>query len=125
MNLRTPLSRAKGLGSAKEGIGHWWMQRVTSLFLIPLIVWGALMMASLGGYDYHYFTNWLAEPLNAILTIALLVVVCYHAALGLQVIIEDYVHLTVVKIMSIVAVYLLSFVLALVGVLAVIKIALT
>ena len=123
MNLRTPLSRAKGLGSAKEGISHWWMQRVTSLFLIPLVVWGAWMMASLGAYDHWHFTAWLAEPLNAILTMTLLIVVCYHAALGLQVIIEDYVHRVAMKITSIVAVYLLSFVLALVGVLAVIKIA--
>ena len=123
MNLRTPLSRAKGLGSAKEGISHWWMQRVTSLFLIPLVVWGAWMMASLGAYDHWHFTAWIDEPLTAILTMTLLIVVCYHAALGLQVIIEDYVHRVAVKITSIVAVYLLSFVLALVGVLAVIKIA--
>ena len=122
MNLRTPLSRAKGLGSAKEGVGHWWMQRVTSLFLIPLVIWVALVMATLGNYDHQHFTNWLAQPLNAILMITLLVVVCYHAALGLQVIIEDYVHLTAVKIISIVAVYLFSFILALVGIFAVLKI---
>ena len=122
MNLRTPLSRAKGLGPAKEGVGHWWMQRVTSLFLIPLVIWAALVMATLGSYDHDYFTNWLAQPLNAILMITLLVVVCYHAALGLQVIIEDYVHLTAVKIISIVAVYLFSFILALVGIFAVLKI---
>ena len=122
MNLRTPLSRAKGLGSAKEGIGHWWMQRVSSLFLIPLVIWAAFMMATLGNYDHYHFTNWLAQPLNAILMITLLVVVCYHAALGLQVIIEDYVHLTAVKIISIVAVYLFSFILALVGIFAVLKI---
>ena len=122
MNLRTPLSRAKGLGSAKEGVGHWWVQRVSSLFLIPLVIWGAFMMATLGDYEHQHFTKWLAEPLNAILTITLLVVVCYHAALGLQVIIEDYVHLTAVKIISIVAVYLFSFILALVGVFAILKI---
>ena len=123
MNLRTPLSRAKGLGSAKEGIGHWWMQRVSSLFLIPLIVWGALAMANLGRYDHRHFTDWLAEPLNAILMITLLVVVCYHAALGLQVVIEDYVHRVAIKIISIVAVYLFLFILAVVGVFAVVKIA--
>ena len=123
MNLRTPLSRAKGLGSAKEGIGHWWMQRVSSLFLIPLIVWGALAMANLGRYDHRHFSGWLAEPLNAILTITLLAVVCYHAALGLQVVIEDYVHRVAIKIISIVAVYLFSFVLAVVGVFAVVKVA--
>lgn len=123
MNLRTPLSRAKGLGSAKEGIGHWWMQRVTSLCLIPLIVWAAVMIATLGSHEHHYFTNWLASPINAILMITLVVIVCYHAALGLQVIIEDYVHLTALKIISIVAVYLFAFILALVGVFAVIEIA--
>ena len=122
MNLRTPLSRAKGLGSAKEGVGHWWMQRVSSLFLVPLTIWGAFTMATLGNYDHDHFTRWLAEPLNAMLMITLLVVVCYHAALGLQVIIEDYVHLTALKIISIVAVYLLSFILALVGVFAILKI---
>ena len=81
------------------------------------------MMATLGSYDHYHFTDWLAEPLNAILMITLLVVVCYHAALGLQIIIEDYVHLTALKIISIVAVYLFSFILALVGVFAVIQIA--
>ena len=123
MNLRTPLSRAKGLGSAKEGIGHWWMQRITSILLIPLMLWGALMMATLGDYTHQHFTAWVGEPHNTILTIALLVVVCYHAALGLQVIIEDYVHSTALKIISIVAVHLSLFILALVGITAVIKMA--
>ena len=123
MNLRTPLSRAKGLGSAKEGIGHWWMQRVTSLFLILLVAWGAVTIASLGNYDHHHFTHWIGQPFNAILMILFLATACYHAALGLQVIIEDYVRLFTLKIMSVVAVYLLLFMLAVVGMFAVVDIA--
>ena len=122
MTLRTPLSRAKGLGAAKEGVGHWWMQRVSSLFLVPLTIWGAFTMATLGNYEHYNFIQWLAEPLNAILMVALIIFVCYHSALGLQVIIEDYVHLTALKITSIVAIYLISFILALVGVFAILKI---
>lgn len=123
MYLRTPLSRAKGLGSAKEGIGHWWMQRVTSLFLIPLIVWATMMIVSLGDYDHYHFSSWIAEPLNAILMILLLVTVCYHAALGLQVVVEDYVHKVALKLISIVAIYLSLLILAVVGVFAVVEIA--
>ena len=81
------------------------------------------MMASLGTYDHRYFSDWVAEPLNAILMVTLLIVVCYHAALGLQVVIEDYVHSAAVKIMSIMLVYLLMFILAVVGVFAVVEIA--
>ncbi|MBC6413310.1 MAG: succinate dehydrogenase, hydrophobic membrane anchor protein [Chromatiales bacterium] len=123
MHLRTPLSRAKGLGSAKEGIGHWWMQRVSSLFLIPLIVWGALMIASLGDYSHRNFTNWLSEPVNAILMMLLLVTGCYHAALGLQVVVEDYVHKVSLKLMSIIMIYFSLFILTVVGVFAVVEIA--
>ena len=124
MSLKAPLARAKGLGSAKEGISHWWMQRVTSIFLVPLILWGAFMVAMVGDLDHATFIASVAKPLNAILLITLLIVVCYHVALGLQVVIEDYVHLRYLKMAAIVITYFVSFMLALVGVASVIKIAL-
>lgn len=124
MSLETPLARAKGLGSAKEGIAHWWMQRVTSIFLVPLTIWGAFMVAMVGNLDHASFIAAIANPLNAIVVITLLIVVCYHAALGLQVVIEDYVHVRYLKMTAIVLTYFISFMLALIGVASVIKIAL-
>ena len=124
MSLEAPLARAKGLGSAKEGIAHWWMQRVTSILLVPLIVWGAFMVAVVGNLDHANLLAAIANPLNAIVIITLLIIVCYHAALGLQVVIEDYVHLRYLKMTAIVLTYFVSFMLALIGIASVIKIAL-
>jgi succinate dehydrogenase / fumarate reductase membrane anchor subunit len=92
MELRSSLGRARGLGSAKEGVGHWWAQRLSAIALVPLSVWFVVAAISLIGADYAEFQAWLAIFGNALLMILTVGVLFYHAALGIQVVIEDYVH---------------------------------
>src|SRR5579863_4801062 len=91
-NLGSPLARAIGLGSAKEGVGAWWAERVSAVALVPLTLWFAASIIAHTGSDYATFIVWLRTPLGAILMILLLIALFYHTALGLQVVIEDYVH---------------------------------
>ena len=92
MNLQTPLGRARGLGSAKSGTKHWWAQRVTAIALIPLTISFVVAMISATGNDYNNAQQFIGNPINAILFILLIVATFHHAQLGLQVVIEDYVH---------------------------------
>ena len=89
-DFRTPLSRVKGLGSAKEGTSHFWFQRLTAVALIPLVLWLGFSIAALSGMDYLAVREWLSQPFNAIVMILFMIAGFYHARLGLQVIIEDY-----------------------------------
>lgn len=91
MSLRTPLSHAKGLGSAKEGAHHWWAQRLTSIALVPLTIWLAYSIASFGEYNYSDVVIWMQSPIVAVALALLVVTMFYHVQLGIQVIIEDYV----------------------------------
>jgi len=91
MSLRTPLSNAKGLGSAKEGAHHWWAQRLTSIALVPLTIWLAYSIASFGDYSYSHIVIWMQSPVVAVSLALLVVTMFYHVQLGIQVIIEDYV----------------------------------
>ncbi|HTZ37644.1 MAG TPA: succinate dehydrogenase, hydrophobic membrane anchor protein, partial [Stellaceae bacterium] len=90
--LRSPLGRAIGLGSAKEGVEHWWRQRITGLALVPLVFWFVVVAIELIGADRTAFVAWVRNPIPAMLLILLIAATFYHAALGLQVVIEDYVH---------------------------------
>lgn len=90
--LRTPLGRVRGLGSARSGTHHWWMQRVTSLALLPLTIWFVVSVIGLAGASYLETLLWIATPLNAVLLIALVALTFHHMAAGLQVVIEDYVR---------------------------------
>ena len=92
MSLRTPLGKAIGLGSAQSGAHHWWMQRVTAVALIPLALWFVWSLMSLLGADQATVQQWISQPLNAALLMALVIAMFYHVQLGLQVVIEDYVH---------------------------------
>ena len=121
--LRSPLGRAIGLGSAKEGVEHWWAQRVSAVALIPLGLWFAASLVALAGADRAAVLAWLHAPVQAILAILLLIAVFYHAALGLQVVVEDYVHAEWLKLSSLVAMRLVSFGLAVAGIFAVLRIA--
>lgn len=87
-----PLARARGLGSAKEGVGHWIAQRVTAVLLIFLTGWGVYAAFVLAGADFATARDFVRQPVNAALLVVLLVSLLYHAMLGLQVVIEDYVH---------------------------------
>ena len=96
-DFRTPLARARGLGSAKSGVGHFIAQRVSALalvVLIPLFIWS---IASLPSADYETARAWIGSPLGAILTLLTLTATFYHMRLGLQTLIEDYIHKPVTK----------------------------
>ena len=92
MSLQSPLNKVLGLGSAKSGTEHWWAQRLTAVGLVPLTLWFAFSMLGLSHGQYELIVAWVAEPLNSILLILLLATLVYHSSLGLQVVIEDYVH---------------------------------
>ena len=121
--MRSPLGRAIGLGSAKEGVAHWWMQRVTAIALVPLTLWFVVAIIGLVGADLETMQNWVGRPLPAILLVLLLIASFYHMSLGLQVVVEDYVHTELVKLGIVVAVRLLCFAFAVAGIFGVLSIA--
>ncbi|MDT8438019.1 MAG: succinate dehydrogenase, hydrophobic membrane anchor protein [Wenzhouxiangellaceae bacterium] len=89
--LRNPLAVARNHGSAKSGVEHWWAQRFSAIVLIPLTLWLVWAMAVLAGADHAAARDWLAAPWNAGMAILAIAAIFYHARLGLQVVIEDYV----------------------------------
>ncbi|KAA2284439.1 succinate dehydrogenase, hydrophobic membrane anchor protein [Arenimonas fontis] len=91
-DLRNPLARAKGLGSAKDGVNHWWSQRLSAIALALLAPWFALFAASLAGADAETVRAAIARPWSASLLAAFVLALFWHARLGLQVVVEDYVH---------------------------------
>ena len=120
--MRSPLGRAMGLGSAKEGAEHWWMARVSAVALIPLTLWFVASIIAHTGSDYVTFIVWLRMPLVSILMVLLLIALFYHTALGLQVVIEDYVH-SEAKFGALIAVRLGCVALAVAGIMATMRIA--
>ncbi|MBO6559913.1 MAG: succinate dehydrogenase, hydrophobic membrane anchor protein [Nisaea sp.] len=122
-SMRTPIGRVRGLGSAKAGLHHWWMQRITAIALIPLTLWFVASLISLAGAGYEETAAWLGSPFVAILMIALIVATFYHAALGLQVVIEDYIHHEGAKLALLLGVKLLAALLAIAALFAVLKLA--
>lgn len=90
--FRTPLKVVRGLGSAREGTGHWWGQRVTAIALAPLSIWFLWFVGTLPSADHATVSAALGQPLSAVLMLAFVFTLFYHAYLGLQVVIEDYVH---------------------------------
>ena len=91
-DLRTPIGRARGLGSGKTGTGHWWQQRVTAVALMLLVPWLIGLLVSLVGADLYTVRDVIARPWNAILLAAFVIAMFWHVQQGLQVVIEDYVH---------------------------------
>lgn len=92
MSMRTPLGKVRGLGSAKEGTGHFWHQRLTAVANIPLVIIGLWLVVSLVGAPYSEVRATLASPLTVIFIALFSISVLYHMRLGMQVVIEDYVH---------------------------------
>jgi len=121
--MRSPLGRAIGLGSAKEGVEHWWLQRITAVALVPLSLWFVIAIIRLVGADSDGVRDWVANPLPAIMLVLLLIATFYHAALGLQVVIEDYIHAELTKLALVVIVRLGCFALAVAGMFAVLSMA--
>lgn len=123
MHLRSPLGRATGLGSAKEGVAHWWAQRVTAVALIPLALWFVASIVALTGAGHDAVVSWLHAPFPAIVMVLLLIAASYHMSLGVQVVIEDYVHTEWLKISALMLNRFVAFVLAAAGIFAVLRIA--
>jgi succinate dehydrogenase / fumarate reductase membrane anchor subunit len=121
--LRSPVGRAIGLGSAKEGVEHWWLQRVTAVALVPLTLWFVIAVVRLSSADIDTVRDWVGRPLPAILLVLLLIATFWHASLGVQVVIEDYVHTDLAKLGLLIVVRLACFALAVAGVIAVLGMA--
>lgn len=119
--MRSPFGRAIGLGSAKQGVEHWWRERVTAIALTPLMLWFVASIVAHSGDDYAAFVAWLKMPLATCMMILLLIALFYHTALGLQVIIEDYIHSTI-KIPTLILMRLTCFGLLTIGILMVVRI---
>jgi succinate dehydrogenase / fumarate reductase, membrane anchor subunit len=122
MAIRTPIAKVRGLGSSREGTGHWMLQRLTAVSNLVLVLWLVFSLATLPGASYEVVRAWLGQPLPAILMILLVISVFYHARLGLQVIIEDYVHHEGAKVAALAAVVLLAVGLAVACIVAVLTV---
>ena len=118
-DLRTPLSRARGLGSAKEGVHHFWAQRITAVALIPLVAWFAISLIMMSGADYAVVRAWIGSPAVMVLLTLTIVIGLHHGQLGMQEVVEDYVHSEGVKLALIV---LLRFVAVFFGLAAIVAI---
>ena len=123
MGVQSPIARARGLGPAREGVNHWIRQRLTAISNIVLVLWFVFSAMALAGAGYEEVRAWLASPVPASLMILLVISTFYHARLGVQVVIEDYVHHEGAKIGSLAAVTLITFGLAVACIVAVLKIA--
>lgn len=121
--MQTPLRRVRGSGSAKQGAHHWWMQRVTSIALLPLTIWFVVSLATNAGMTHGEALLWIGTPFNAVLLLALIGLTFHHTASGLQVIIEDYTNQEWLKLGLILAVKGLCWLLGIAAALAVLRIA--
>jgi succinate dehydrogenase / fumarate reductase membrane anchor subunit len=97
-NFRTPLGRARGLGSAKHGAGHWISERLSAIALVPLVLWAVFGVIRLAGGDYDTAAAWVGEPLNAVLIVLLIAIAFWHMHSGMRVIVEDYIHTVPAKV---------------------------
>jgi succinate dehydrogenase / fumarate reductase membrane anchor subunit len=102
MSYRTHLANVRGLGSAKDGTRHFWAQRLTAMALVPLLLWFVISLVAMSGADYATVVAWVRSPLVTILLLAFIGAGFYHGQLGIQVVIEDYVHHEQLKLLLIV-----------------------
>ncbi|MAI49599.1 MAG: succinate dehydrogenase, hydrophobic membrane anchor protein [Rhodospirillaceae bacterium] len=124
MSLRSPLGKVRGLGSAKEGVAHWWAQRMTAVALVPLLIWFVASICAMADAEYNAVRDWIATPMVSIMLVLMTVAVFHHAQLGLQVVLEDYVHTEWRKIASIAIVKFTAIGLAVATIFSIVKIAL-
>jgi len=117
-SLRSDIAKARGLGSAKEGVQHWWAQRLTALALIPLGLWFVASVVRLAGADHATITQWLSSPFTLGALALTIFAAFYHAVLGLQVVIEDYVHGHAAKLTLIILIQFAAFGLATAAIIA-------
>ncbi len=124
MSLRSPLGQALGYGTAKDGVSHWWYQRLTAVALVPLALWFVWSLLTIDTLAHANVQAWLEAPLNALGVALLIVVLAAHSQLGVQVVIEDYVHDPGLKLFSLVVSSFAHVLIGAAGVFAVLLIAL-
>ena len=124
MSLRSPLSKAVGLGSAKHGFSHWWWQRVTAIALIPLSLWFVYSVVCLLGGTYSSAAQWLSSPINATIMLLFVLTSLFHAQTGVQVVIEDYVHTKWLNLAMLLCVKFASVVMAVLATISVLNVVL-
>ncbi|MDH5488872.1 MAG: succinate dehydrogenase, hydrophobic membrane anchor protein [Rhodospirillaceae bacterium] len=122
--LRSNLSRVRGLGSTREGVHHWWAQRMSAVALIPLSMWFVYSLITLTGADYQSFHAWASEFGNSVFLVLFIVTLFHHAQLGVTVVIEDYVHSEAIKMAMVLVVKYGTMLFAASSVFAVLKISL-
>lgn len=122
--LRSPLSQARGLGSAKHGTHHFWMQRVSAVALVPLALWFVFSLARIGSADFAALQHWVAAPSVAVTLVLFIAAATYHSVLGIQVVIEDYIAGEAMKLASLLLSKFVHIAVAAAGIFAVLKIAL-
>lgn len=123
MSMRSPLAKVRGHGSAKAGAHHWWAQRLSAVALIPLFLWFVASLAAVATADYETAVTWLGSPWNSALLILLIGATFYHAQLGMQVVFEDYIAAHWLQVTSIILVRFLAMLLAVVSIIAVLRVA--
>jgi succinate dehydrogenase / fumarate reductase, membrane anchor subunit len=123
MSLRSPLGKALGAGAAGEGAGHWWTQRVSAVGLLLLAPWFLLSLIALGDLSYANVVTWISAPINTVLLSLFVLTVTYHAQLGLQVVIEDYVPHKGTRLIALLVINFGLVLLGLLGVFSVLRIA--
>ena len=122
MSLRSPLGKVLGTGSAKEGVHHWWLQRLTSIALIPLSIWFVVSLLSLPALDHVAVVAWMAGSWTALFLVLFILVATWHSQLGVRVVVEDYVH-GGSKTLALVVITFIHAVVAAAGIFAVLKVA--
>jgi succinate dehydrogenase / fumarate reductase membrane anchor subunit len=122
MSLRSPLGKVLGTGSAKEGVHHWWLQRLTSIALVPLTIWFVVSLLSLPSFEHVTVVSWMAQTSTALLLILFILVATWHSQLGVRVVVEDYVH-GGSKTLTLVLITFIHAVVAAAGIFAVLKVA--
>lgn len=123
--MRSQLGRVRGLGAAKTGTAHWWAERLTSVALVPLTIWFVLAALHLSGLPRVDVAHWAANPINAALLLALVLITFHHMQLGLQVVVDDYIHTEGTRMALLVLIKGVAALLGLIAAVAVLKLAFT
>ncbi len=122
-DMKTPLAKVHGLGSAKDGTHHWWTQRLTALANIPLVIFMVVSFVGNAGKGHAEWVAWLKQPLVSVLVILFVANFVYHMRLGLQVIVEDYVHDKGTKVATMVLITFACVLIAALSIFSVLRIA--
>ena len=124
MSLRSPLGRVLGTGAARSGVHHWWVQRLTSVALVPLSIWFVVSLLALPALDHATVSAWMGESSTALLLSLFVLLATWHSQLGVRVVIEDYVHTAGLKTVTLVSVTFAHVLLGAAGVFAVLRVTL-